>query len=303
VSANDEGEAEALTPVQRSLLSTAVELVGERLGPGGALALAPFTPWLENLASRVRSEFRSGAERRQAQVLGSANEATGQSPEEFAETIGKSDHTVLLTARAMAGAAGTAWPHKVYALGRALADGLIAEPDKVNVADLVIPAMIDMERPHLNLLDLLVRCEALKTGVESWEAVPRTEPPSNLGPHRWTLTEIIGARPALEPVMTSLIGTLDRHGLAVQDYRLAEAIENYSRANAEDIRQRTQRGGGGTPTVPAAPRKLSALTVLGGIVPEETWSPTPLGERVLGYYHQAAAETGASPAASAAPPP
>lgn len=217
--------------------------------------------------------------------------------------IGESDHTVLLTARAMAGAAGTAWPDKVSALGRALADGLIAEHDEVNVADLVIPAMVDMERPHLNLLDLLVHWEPMATGPEQWGAEPYAKPSNparpgrRTGPNRWTLPQIVSVRPALEPIVTSLIGTLERHGLAVQNDNIAEAIETYSRANEEDVRRRTMRGGAGQPTVPAAPRKLSSLTILGGVAPEESWSPTPLGERVLDYYRIAAIEV-ASPEAS-----
>jgi hypothetical protein len=223
-------------------------------------------------------------------VLGVAAEATGKDQGEFADMIGQSDHTVLLTARAMAGAAGTAWPDKVYALGRALADGLMAEPDDVNVADLVIPAMTDMERPHLNLLDLLIHWEPEQTGPEEWRATPYTKParPTPRGRLPWTLPRIVSVRPALEPVLSSLIGTLERHGLAVQNDNVAEAIENYSRANEEDIKRRTRRGGAGQPNVPAAPRPLSRLHILGGIVPEESWSPTPLGERVLDYYRLAA---------------
>ncbi len=67
-------------------------------------------------------------------MLAATVEATGQDPEGLAELIGKSEHTRLLTATAMVGAASTAWPPKVYALGRALADGLIADGDQINIA-------------------------------------------------------------------------------------------------------------------------------------------------------------------------
>ena len=65
--------------------------------------------------------------------------------------------THLLTGIAMTGAAGTARPPEVFALGRALADGLITDDDQINIADLVLPAMADMDRPHISLLELLVR--------------------------------------------------------------------------------------------------------------------------------------------------
>jgi hypothetical protein len=44
---------------------------------------------------------------------------------------------------------------------------------------------------------------------------------------------------------------------------------------------------------------LSKLDVFGQVVPEQTWSATPLGERVLEYYHLAAEEFIEQPEAQA----
>lgn len=41
----------------RMMTAGVIALVGDRLGPGGALALAPFLPAAEVLISQVRSEF------------------------------------------------------------------------------------------------------------------------------------------------------------------------------------------------------------------------------------------------------
>ena len=106
---------------------------------------------------RIQSGFTASAS---GQMLASASEASGHNLEELAGLIGASEHTRLLTAQALTEAAGTSWPPKV----RALADGLIGEDTKLNVADLVIPAMIDMERPHVALLDLLARWIPKPTG-------------------------------------------------------------------------------------------------------------------------------------------
>jgi hypothetical protein len=289
-----DGEDETEQPpsrVQRAVAAAAGAAVGIWLGPGGMLAGAAAGPYLEELARRAWDEFRPDSQRRQAEMLGSTAAASGRDPEELAGLLGASEHSRLLTAQALSGAAGTAWPPKVSALGRALADGLIADDTQANLADLVLPAMIDMERPHVELLDLLANRIPIQIGPDSWDAKPDLKTrPGRRGPPRWTVPRIARARPALQPALSSLMGTLQRHGLANQNDNLAEAIENYSKANENDISRRSLRGGGGRPTTPAAPRALSRLDPFGHVVPEPTWSVTSLGERVLEYYHLAAAE-------------
>jgi hypothetical protein len=43
----------------------------------------------------------------------------------------------------------------VRALGRVLADGLIADDKKIDMVQLALTAMADLERPHVMVLDLL----------------------------------------------------------------------------------------------------------------------------------------------------
>jgi hypothetical protein len=91
------------------------------------------------------------------------------------------------------------------------------------------------------------------------------------------------ARPNLVPLAPSLLGTLQRHGLAVQNDKTSEAIEEYAQALEKQIaeyeRQRTTgahrfRRPPGVPS-PAKP------------APEPTWSPTELGEQVFLRFHEA----------------
>ena len=70
----------------------------------------------------------------------------------------------------------TAWPPKVYALGRVLAAGLIASDEaEVDVQDQALAAMADLERLHIILLELLVKYEPDWTG-ERYVAVPHRVP-------------------------------------------------------------------------------------------------------------------------------
>lgn len=83
----------------------------------------------------------------------------------------------LLTGLAMSAAERTAWPPKVVALGRMLAAGLIAEDAAaVDVQQLAMTAMADVKRPHVVLLDLLVRYEPDAEMGVGWKGVPRRVP-------------------------------------------------------------------------------------------------------------------------------
>jgi hypothetical protein len=144
--------------IPQSAAAVAGGVVGWRLGPAGALAGAAAGPYLVDFARQVWDEVTPDAQRRQGEMLGAAAEAGAQELEGLADMIGRSERTRLMAGIAMTGTARTAWPPKVYGLGRALADGLIAADEaQINLADLVLPVMTDMDRPHVSLLELLVR--------------------------------------------------------------------------------------------------------------------------------------------------
>ncbi|HUZ54395.1 MAG TPA: hypothetical protein VMU94_17955 [Streptosporangiaceae bacterium] len=232
-----------------------------------------------DFARAAWDEIRPDAQRRQGAMLGAAAEAGGQDLAGLAGMIGRSEHTRLLTGIAMTGAAGTAWPPKVSALGRALADGLITDDDQINIADLVLPAMADMDRPHVSLLELLVQWMP-ESSAGHLRIIPYSHDrtPDAGSPNRaWGEYEISKARPALDSVVTSLIGTLLRHGLIVQDDNLDRVLASYADKLAYFLGDFEA-----TPARPTLPR-LPEYAVR-SILESPSWSPTALGEQVLDYY-------------------
>src|SRR6266704_599496 len=121
--------------------------IGARLGGTlGAVAGAGMTPYLADLIDKVRDEWRRDQRANTADMAATAATTAGLSPEEFGDRIGRSSMTRLLTATAAESAAKTAWPPKVRALGRVLADGLIADDEaKIDMVQLAMTAMIDLE--------------------------------------------------------------------------------------------------------------------------------------------------------------
>jgi hypothetical protein len=283
----------------RAAADAAVVAAGARLGgvEGAAIAAAA-APYAEEFLRRALGEFGPDVQRRVTDMLGTAAESSERDPDELADLIASSERTRLLTATAMAAAAGTAWPPKVYALGRALADGLIADDDHINIADLVLPAMTDMERPHVSLLELLVRWVPDEVMGRPVGARPDPVPPApsgdrwHAGQRIWKEYQISQVRPTLEPVAISLIGTLARHGLAVQNDDTPAVLAKYSEAMraeaARGLAGRDHRGNQLLPTLQAI--KARQFT------PPPSWSPTELGERVLEYYQLAADEFDTAPA-------
>src|SRR5262249_6512474 len=112
------------------------------------------------------------------------------------------------------------------------------------------------------------------------------------GQRVWTEYQIGEVRPTLRPVVVSLMATLQRHGLAVQNDDTPAVLAKYSEAMraeaARGLSGRDQRGNQLLPRLLAV--KAQQFT------PPPSWSPTELGERVLGYYRLAASEFDASPA-------
>ena len=132
-----------------------------------------------------------------------------------------------MTGFALNAATRTAWKDKVRTLGRSLASGLLADDNaKIDTEQMIIAAIADIEGPQLALLELLV----------CWQNHPRDtgEPlistpldPSSeshirdgrwrVADRKWSVRYIDHARPSLAPIVPSLIGTLQRHGLTVRN--------------------------------------------------------------------------------------
>lgn len=99
-------------------------------------------------------------------------------------------------------------------------------------------------------------------------------------------------RPQLSPVLTSLIGTLERHGLVVENDNTIQALEKFlPERSAKDVAEPTLPSEEGQPTPPPMSHGFSRFDLM-RIAAVPTWSPTELGERVLSYYRVAATEPG-----------
>jgi hypothetical protein len=196
----------------------------------------------------------------------------------------------LLTATTIKAASSTAWPGKVIALGRLLAEGVIAEDDaEIDLVILGLAAMAEMERPHVLLLDLLVNYSANTTIPSSYVPqyaqfpfVPDESRP--LGNRKWTAHEIATAAPPLRPALDGLLGTLIRHGLAVENDEAAEALEEALRGfERSGHEQASQIRAGSRLTAEVLQPHIPRVTRI-----TRTWSSTELGERLLGLYRKAA---------------
>ena len=292
-----------LSALQRAILDAAVVGAGLRLGADAGAVVSTFAiPFAEEIVRRARDEFRTDAEQRVAQMLGSvAEELECDDPDQLGDMIGKSERTRLLAITAVDGAIRTAWPPRVVAIGTALAAGLIATDNAmIDVEQMALGAMADMDAMHVSLLELLVCWEPIGS-VASAEKIRRYVGPSahpadipNLEPgaRRWNTSQMGAARPQLSPVLTSLIGTLERHGLVVENDNTIQALENFlPERSAKDVAETTLPSEGGQPTPGVMSLGFSRFDLM-RIAAVATWSPTELGERVLGYYRFAATEQG-----------
>jgi hypothetical protein len=280
---------------QRAGAAAGGALVGGVIGgPAGAIAGAALAPLLEPFAQRVWDELSAQGQRRMGEALAAACDA-GVPPDELDERINASDRTQLLTGHALAAASRTAWDDKVRTLGRSLAAGLLADDDaQIDTEQLIISALADIEGPHLALLEFLVCWEPGRDVSRPPIDGPLDIPAYSHGlPYTdrwivqnraWTIGLIRSQRPRLTPVIASLLGTLQRHGLAVQNDNTREAIERYQH-QLEDAtaRQYAQDSRGGAYRPTGVPRVTPSLD----LVPEPTWSPTELGEQVYLRFRDA----------------
>jgi hypothetical protein len=206
--------------------------------------------------------------------------------------INASERTRLLTGFALSAATRTAWEDKVRTLGRSLASGLLADDNaKIDTEQMIIAAIADIEGPQLAMLELLVAWRPSRHSAEppisgpldlAKESHSRTSDGSwNVIWREWHRELIAYARPDLASLAPSLLGTLQRHGLVVQNDKTREAIERFQEELKSAFREYEQRSGGYRPM--GALRLDSAR----GLDPEPTWSPTELGEQVFLRFRDA----------------
>ncbi len=296
--AGDRDDDERRDRNQRAAAAAAGALLGGAIaGPIGIAVGAGLGPMLEPLVRGVWAELSERARQRQTDVLFSAIHA-GIPVDELEERINANERTQLLTGFALSAATRTAWEDKVRTLGRSLASGLLADDNaKIDTEQMIIAAITDIEGPQLALLEVLVHwrpgrhtAEPLisgpldipaeshsRTSDTSWDVIWR----------EWPMQLITHARPNLPPIAPSLLGTLQRHGLIVQNDNAGEAIEKYARAFEDKLAEQYAREGRAGAFRPSSvPRVLNPAR----LVPEPTWSPTELGEQVFLRFREAGTE-------------
>jgi hypothetical protein len=194
---------------------------GILLGPDAALVLGAASPLFESLAEQAWNELRPDVRRRAAQMLSVAAETASCDAEQLGELIGASEANRLQAGLAMDAAQRTAWPPQVRALGKVLAAGLIADDDAVDLPMFALNAMVELDRLHVSLLDLLVRYGPREAANGGYLAHPRQywQGPVTMARARersWSYNQIISVRPQLRLVLGGVAGCLVRHGLANQ---------------------------------------------------------------------------------------
>ena len=116
------------------------------------------------MAEKMRDAWRRDQRYNVAVMAAAAAIEAGWSAEDLGDRMARTATARMLTGLAAEAAAKTAWPPKVIALGRILADGLTAADDKIDLPQYALVAMADMERLHVALLDLLVKYEPDRAG-------------------------------------------------------------------------------------------------------------------------------------------
>jgi len=285
---------------ERMIAGTAGAGVGAAVGgvPGAMLGFAAGVA-LEPLAARVWDELSRDGRHRAGEVLHYAQTASSLNDEEFERLITRDEQSRLLSGIAIAAGTRTVWSDKLRTLGYSLNHGLLATEEAiVNTEQMILAAIADIEQPHLALLDLIVAYEPIRTvgqteprrlniPADSWTELPGGNETWRAGRREWTQTQIIAQRPRLGPVLGSLLGTLQRHGLVREDVNTDENIQKFSNklqdatARAIGPRNRGKLGGlTSAPRVRLGPHDMAP----------PSWSPTLLGEQVWERFRDAGAE-------------
>lgn len=270
-------------------------------GPTGAVVANSATPFLVVLLQKGVDKITGDRSRRAERMLETAAEAAQLSPDQLADRAMESEETRFLTDKAIQAAADTIWPAGVRAIGRLYAAGLLAKdkPD-LNIRLRVLGLMQGLDEMHVSLLELLVRYEP-DVRHDGPVAIPHRFPsyqnryfaaadgPGNpkfwsAGRRQWMTERISAVRPELQLVLGSLLGDLRVRGLAEENDTAPAVAKRLGEEMAKQVNRQGSQMQNGKRMKPVT---LQAPAVPG---PEPTWSPTELGEKVLGFYAEAGAE-------------
>ena len=103
----------------------------------------------------------------------------------------------------------------------------------------------------------------------------------------WRTRQISAVMPEIEPVLASLLGELRESGLVQENDTAPDAVKSLS----EDLAKQVNRQTGEHTEWLAHDRSANSRSSRAcDQTPEPTWSPTELGEKILGFYAEAGAE-------------
>jgi hypothetical protein len=267
-------------------------------GPGGAALFTAATPFLAVMFQKTVNAISRDKSRRADRMLETAAEAAGLTPEQLADRAMESEETRFLTDKAIQAAADTIWPEGVRAIGRAYAAGLLAKDKPVlDIRLRVLGIMQDLDEFHVGLLELLVKHEPDVRNGE-YVAVPHDLPShvnnAYAGPDNpwvwsilrrtWTIRQINAVMPHLQPVLTSVLGELRESGLVQENDTAPDAVKRLS----DDLTEQVNRQAGQMQrSKMVGPMTLQNPTIR---YSQPSWSPTELGEKILGFYAEAGAD-------------
>jgi hypothetical protein len=244
------------------------------------------------LVARIRRELLGDHQRNGRLLIDSAAETGAMSVEELLARAAQSPKTRRLFMNVVDAAIEAEEDYAVRTLGSALVSGLIATDNTVfDVNKKIVSAVRDIGEAELCLLDFIVAYEpprlAGDTGPNKVELPDYShsfhlEGKWNVGYRQWTRSRVQYYRPRLDPVLESLFGTLERHGLVRWDSNTEETLMKLNQALQKDASKRAVQRERGIRTAP-----IGRVSVPPN---EPTVSPTKLGELVWLRYRDAGAE-------------
>ena len=243
----DNGKTDWTEQSGKALAAAIGAAAGLPLGPAGMVGGAIGGSLLEPPAVWMLERLRQAVKRRDQVVIDVTCETADVAAEELFTRISEDEQLQILFVKAIEAATRTSWEDKLRTLGGSLASGFLSSDEsEVGIEQLIMAAIADMEAPHLALLDLLVAWRPPQTRDETYPirlGIPEDSDSQassrdwSVGQRKWYVHVIKTYRPRLAPVSTSLVGTLERHGLAIYESN----IDNSSSLRLESYNPEVQR--------------------------------------------------------------
>jgi len=201
--------------------------VGGPFGAAGGAAASPIlTALIIKTGTRIRERWSANA----GAAIAYGADAAGLSPEDLVERLLLSPDREELFASALEAAAHATLEAKIRALGDSLRSGAVDSDAQVEVETFFVRAMVDIDAPHVRVLNAM---SASRSGT--------------------TVRDLAHRIPSLEPILTPVVATLERHG-AVQRIQpdVVKVMNDYEKNRSRGL---------GTPSTPDAAWRVTKFGV------------------------------------------